>query len=128
LILEHIEATLRNQIPNEVSKETLEKSLIWLKYFESHPHRVYGGATNAVPQAANALIARVQSGIIKVPFTIREIYHGRHWKGLSNADEVKEVLEFLVEKNYVCEMPIEKRNRRTATKYWVHPQILAAES
>jgi hypothetical protein len=127
LIFEHLEAILRNQTPNEVSKKNLENALIWLKYFESHVHRVYGGAANAVPQAANALIARIQSGIIKVPFTIREIYHGHHWKGLSNADEVKEVLEFLIEKNYVCEMSIEKRSRRTVIKYWVHPQILGAE-
>lgn len=121
LILEHIDAALRNQVPNEISKETIEKALIWLQYFESHAYRIYGSAANAVPQAASNLISRIQSGVIKIPFTAREIYHGRHWTGLSNATEVKEVLEFLIEKNYVCET-----HGKTKTQYWVHPQILEA--
>lgn len=39
--------------------------------------------------AASNLISRIQSGVIKIPFTAREIYHGRHWTGLSKRNRGK---------------------------------------
>lgn len=122
LIFEHIRMALDNQYPQEITYECLEKVIIWLKYFESHAYRIYGASANAIPKAATDLIRRIQKDEIAVPFTAREIYQGHHWAGLSDADTVEEVLEYLTEKNYLNGIPIKTKGRPTK-KYWVHPKI-----
>lgn len=123
LIFEHMRMALDNQYPQEISRDCLEKVLIWLKYFESHVYRIYGSSTNAVPDAACRLIKLIQQKKLQIPFTVRDVYNGNHWAGLSTSDEVKEVLSFLSERNYVKEIEVQTRGRKT-TKYWVHPKIL----
>jgi hypothetical protein len=56
------------------------------------------------------------------PFTARDVYHGKHWAGLSDPDEVEEVLKFLIEKHYLFERKV-KTGGRSTIKYWVHPKI-----
>jgi len=123
LIFEHMQSALDNKSPQEITKECFEKSLIWLKYFESHAHRVYGSFANAIPKTAADLIRRIQRNEVRVPFTARDIYHGRHWTGLSTADEADEVLEYLIEKNCL-QSSTDQTKGRPIKKYWVHPKIL----
>ncbi|MGE4574509.1 DUF3987 domain-containing protein [Parachlamydia sp.] len=123
LIFAHIQAALDNEYPQDITKECLQKSLLWLKYFESHACRVYGSSSNAIPKAATDLIRRIQRNEVQVPFTARDIYHGRHWSGLSNVNEVEEVLEYLIEKSCLQSSTVQT-NGRSTKKYWVHPQIL----
>lgn len=106
----------------QITYECLEKVVLWLKYFESHAYRIYGASANAVPKASADLIHRIQKGEIAVPFTARGIYQGHHWAGLSDADAVEEVLEYLTEKNYLIDTPIKTKGRPTK-KYWAHPKI-----
>lgn len=101
---------LDNQYPQEISYECLEKVLTWLKYFESHARRVYGGSANAILKAATDLICRIQGNEIAVPFTAREIHQGHHWAGLSDANEVEEVLDYLIEKNCLKSTTIQTRD------------------
>ena len=83
---------------------------------------MYGSAGNAVPKEAKDLINRIRDKEIKAPFTMRDVYHARHWSGLSTSAEVEEVLAYLVEKNYLASR-LERTRGRPITKYWAHPQI-----
>lgn len=128
IIFEHLQYAIEDKHPDNVTVETLQKAISWLDYFESHACRVYGSSSNTIPKAASDLINRVRKGDIKAPFTVREIYHGKHWSGLSNPEEVKEVLEFLEDRHYVIGQQIKTTNGNSMTgrptkKYWVHPQI-----
>lgn len=123
LIFEHMQSALDNEYPQHITPQCVQKAIIWLKYFESHAERIYGSSAHAIPQAATNLIRRIQQKEVKIPFTARDVYHGRHWAGLSNADEVEEVLEYLIEKNCIKCSTLQTSGRPTK-KYWVHPKIL----
>ena len=122
LILEHLGEAIHGRYPNEVSQTTLETALKWLEYFESHAWRIYGSGGNAVPAAAKTLIERIRKGEIKEPFSSRDVYYKHHWSGLASPDEVEEVLNYLVEKSYLC-AAYAKTNGRPTVRYWVHPKV-----
>lgn len=122
LIHEHLGADLTNNCPKEVSLESLKNSILWIEYLESHAYRVYESGVNAVPKAARELLKRIQAGDIIEPFSVRDVYYGHHWSGLSTVEEVEEVLDYLTEKGYVaCTML--KTGGRSTKKYWVHPKV-----
>ncbi len=123
LILEHLDAAIVGRIPIEVTLRTLEASINWLEYFESHANRMYNSVRNAIPKAALELIRHVKSGDIQVPFSVRDVYYKHHWSGLSDADEVKEVLDYLEERNYVAAVTRKGKGRPSA-RYWINPKIL----
>lgn len=50
------------------------------------------------------------------------MYHKHHWSGLATAEEVEEVVSYLVEKNYLVK-EMNKTNGRPSAKYQVHPKI-----
>lgn len=108
--------------PSAVSAQTLESAIGWLVYFESHANRIYGSGANAIPKIAKELINHLPKGDIKEPFTIRDIYYGRHWSGLGTAKQVEEVVEDLVEKHYLPRKFVKSGGRPTE-KYWINPQI-----
>lgn len=122
LILEHLHCADQGIIPVEISKETISACIEWLRYFESHAERVYASGATSVPKTARDLVERIRQGEIKEPFTVRDVYYKRHWSGLSSAEEVEEVLEYLIEKNYLLATLIRTGGRPT-TKYWIHPKI-----
>ena len=133
LIFEHLQYAIEDKHPDNITTETLQKAISWLDYFENHACRVYGSSSNAIPKAASDLINRIRKGDVKAPFTVRDVYHGKHWSGLSNAEEVKEVLEFLEDRHYVIGQQIKTTSGNSMTgrptkKYWVHPQIFEDSS
>jgi Protein of unknown function (DUF3987) len=122
LILEHVQEAANGKHPSAVSVHTLESAIGWLAYFESHAHRIYGSGANATPKIAKELIKHLRKGDIEEPFTIRDIYHGKHWGGLGTAKQVQEVVDYLVEKHYLASKLVKSVGRPTE-KYWVNPQI-----
>lgn len=64
-------------------------------------------------KAAKELLKRIQSGDIAEPFSIRDVYHGHHWSGLTSAEEVQEVIDLLVEKGYLAGSKIDTNGRPT---------------
>jgi hypothetical protein len=122
LILEHVQEVANGKHPSAVSVHTLESAIGWLAYFESHAHRIYGSGANATPKIAKELIKHLRKGDIEEPFTIRDIYHGKHWGGLETAKQVQEVVDYLVEKHYLASKLVKSVGRPTE-KYWVNPQI-----
>ena len=122
LIFEHVSEATQGRHPNEVARTTLGAALTWLQYLESHAWRIYGSGGNAVPGAAKTLIERIRKGEIKEPFSSRDVYYKHHWSGLASSEEVEEVLNYLVEKNYLCAAHT-KTNGRPTVKYWIHPKV-----
>lgn len=125
--LEHLHYAVDRQYPKAISKQRLEDTMLWLDYFEIHAKRIFGSSANAVPEAAKNLIQRIQKGEIKEPFSIRDVYYKHHWSGLSTAEEVQEVVDYLEEKQYLIGKSI-KTAGRPMIKYWAHPQILDLSS
>lgn len=123
LILEHVQAAVNGKHPLEVSDHTLRSAIAWLAYFESHANRIYGSGANAIPKIAKELIKHLRKGDIEEPFTLRDIYYGKHWAGLGTAKQVEEVVVYLVEKHYLASKLVKSGKGRPAEKYWVNPQI-----
>lgn len=122
LVFEHVKEAVNGKHPSAVSAQTLESAIGWLAYFESHANRIYGSGANAIPKIAKELINHLRKGDIKEPFTIRDIYYGKHWSGLGTAKQVEEVVEYLVEKHYLARKLVKSGGRPTE-KYWINPQI-----
>jgi len=119
LILEHLKQATTGVYPQSISIEALKAALLWLDYFESHTHRIYNSSANAVLKAAQDLLQRLKNEEISNPFTARDVYHGKHWTGLSDKEEVDEVLDLLVEKHCLFAKQV-KTGGRSTVKYWVH--------
>lgn len=122
LILEHIGQAAIGTHTKEITAETLESAKLWLSYFDSHARRVYDSGIHAVPKAANDLIMRLRKEEIPMPFTLRDVYYKKHWSGLANALQVKEVVGYLEEKNYLI-AKLEKGSGRPLMKYWANPKL-----
>lgn len=127
LILEHLKKSTLSEVPTQISLDAINTALCWLRYFESHAMRIYGSVRNAIPKAALELIRHIKKGDVSIPFSLRDIYYGHHWSGLSDAEEVKEVLDYLQDKNYVIAVT-HKTGGRPNTKYWAHPKVLENDS
>lgn len=123
LVLEHVKEAVNGKHPLAVSAQTLESAISWLAYFESHANRIYGSGANAIPKIAQELINHLRNGDVKEPFTIRDIYYGKHWSGLGTAKQVEEVVDYLVEKHYLASKLIKSGGGRPTEKYWINPQI-----
>ena len=123
LILEHVKEAVKGKHPSAVSAQTLESAIGWLVYFESHANRIYGSGANAIPKIGKELINHLRNGDIKEPFTIRDIYYGKHWSGLGTPKQVEEVVEYLVERHYLASKIVKSGIGRPTEKYWVNPQI-----
>lgn len=122
LILEHLKEAINDVHPTTITAKTLEAAINWLDYFESHACRIYGSSANAIQKTANELIERLRAGEIKEPFTVRDVYYGRHWSGLANTEQVEEVLEYLEEKHYLVSKSV-KTDGRPKQMFWVNPKI-----
>lgn len=123
LIFEHLHASDNLQPPSEVSKKNLEAAITWIVYFESHAIRLYNCGLNSIPKAAKNLLNKIAEGKLQIPFSVRDVYYGNHWSGLSNSDQVNEVLNYLVEKNYLFAKQIQINGGKPTTKYWVNQKI-----
>lgn len=122
LIIEHLNQAVLGLYPQSISFKSLKAALLWLDYFESHAYRIYNSSANSVLKAAQDLIRRLKNEEIPNPFTARDVYHGKHWTGLTDPEEVREVLNFLIEKDCLLETPI-KTGGRSTVKYWLHTKL-----
>lgn len=122
LIHEYLKLATSGNFPEVITLDSLQSSMQWVEYLESHALRVYGSGANAIPKAAMELLRHIKNGDITEPFSVRDVYHGHHWSGLTTSDEVEEVLDYLVDKGYLgCALV--RTNGRPSQKYWVHPKV-----
>jgi hypothetical protein len=69
------------------------------------------------------IIQKVQDKTIQNGFTPRDIYHGHHWSGLSNAEEVQKACDFAESLGWITKV-IDPLPNRARYKYYVHPELL----
>lgn len=125
IIFAFLTASQRRQHPNVISKTVLNHAINWANYLESHAKKIYHSSVDNLCKRADALLKHIKKGDIQEPFSVRDVYYGKHWSGLATSDEAKEVLDYLCEQNYLIKGHVPTQGR-SLEKYWVHPDILAA--
>ncbi|WP_129830549.1 DUF3987 domain-containing protein [Vibrio parahaemolyticus] len=97
----------------KVSKDSLNKALIWMKYLKSHTKKIFALANN---QCGSVAAASLISKLNKLPpkFTKQQLSQ-KNWKDLTSADSREEALNMLEKAGYI--KLVEQPNRH----YIVHP-------
>ena len=105
-----------------VSEMAVIKACGWCDYLESHARRIYHDATNNPLKAAKLILNKIKGSKLSNWFNPREI-NRKCWSGLTDATEVKEGIETLIDEGYLLECVIETSGRPAVT-YRVHPDIM----
>lgn len=108
--------------PSEIGVKALSAAIAWAEYLESHAEKVYNCGTDRVIRPAQSLLRRIRSDQLQEPFSARDVYHSKHWSGLTSPEEVQEVLTYLCEHNYLMQQLV-KTGGKPAIRYWVHPDV-----
>jgi hypothetical protein len=84
----------------EICAESIAMALDWSDYLISHANRIFSWASNSYIDAAKLLIKRRNK--LPAMFKCRDICQ-KNWTGLTNAKEVYEAIELLIDHNYLLE-------------------------
>lgn len=118
LILELIEGALINTQPSEVSAISFRQAVLWCEYLEAHAWKIYGSAQVPLSDNIKKIIGKIKEGKLKDGFTIREVYHGNHWAGLSDAKQVQRVCDFGITHGLLRKV-IEQTQGKPIERYYV---------
>ena len=107
-----------------VGLDALEAAIGWGDYLESHARRIYSCGIDPAVAHARALVQRIQQGDVADGFTVRDVYHGRHWSMLADASQVQLAVDELVELGWlrVEEVPT---LGRPAMLHRINPKAMA---
>ncbi|MGE3110104.1 MAG: YfjI family protein [Phycisphaerales bacterium] len=106
-----------------VGLESLERSIGWSTYLESHARRVYSQMIDPDLAAAKSLAGKLVAGDIKGEFALRDIYR-KGWTGLASEEDARGAVEYLIDFGWLAEGRRETAGR-TASVYFVNPKIRA---
>ena len=79
-----------------VGLDALEAAIGWGDYLESHARRIYSCGIDPAVAHARALVQRIQSGDVTDGFTLRDVYHGRHWSMLAQGNRKVVIVPSLI--------------------------------
>ena len=105
-----------------VSENAIVKACGWCDYLESHARRIYSDATHNPVKAAKLILAKIKSGKLTNGFSARELRR-KEWSGLTDATEIREGLETLVEEGYLIDCVVATKGKPSVT-FRIHPEIL----
>jgi hypothetical protein len=88
-----------------VDLESVRRAIRWATYLETHARRAYGSVTAAAADTAKAILAKLQSGHIKPPFTSRDVWRPQ-WSRLTDREQVEAGLRMLVDYDWLAERKI----------------------
>jgi hypothetical protein len=110
-----------------VGLDALEAAIGWGDYLESHARRIYSCGIDPAVAHARALVQRIQQGDVADGFTVRDVYHGRHWSMLADAAQVQLAVDELIELGWlrVEEVPT---SGRPARLHRINPKAMAMTS
>lgn len=105
-----------------VSADAARMAATWCEYLRTHAQRLYGSAGSPAIEGARALLSRIRRGDVQDRAAVREVYHGRHWSRLSDAEEVKAGARILEEYGW---LRVEKSGTggRPTEKLRLHPSL-----
>jgi putative DNA primase/helicase len=118
----HVAETIGCQQPlSAVGVGELSLAIQWAEYLESHAFRIYHPADPGV-DSAKALLEKIRGGHLQDGFSIRNIYHGRHWAHLENAEKAETGARILEDNGWVrCQ--VTSTGGRPTTKVNIHPSL-----
>lgn len=85
---------LINAEPREVSAASFQQAALWCEYLEEHAWKIYSSTEVPLSNHIKKIIHKIKEGKLKDGFTARDVYHGKHWAGLSDAKQVQRVCDF----------------------------------
>jgi len=77
-----------------VGLESAQRAVGWCEFLEAHARKIYAAELNADVSAANALAAKIKSGVVSDGGNVRELYRPQ-WSGLRTPEAVWEGLMVL---------------------------------
>ena len=107
-----------------VTLEAAERAIAWCEYLETHARRVYHPVTARLRTTAALLAARIRTGRLRAPFTVRDVLQGE-WAGLTDRDDVVAALDFLGDLGWIRpEMTTTSRiGGRPTVRYLINPKL-----
>ena len=119
-----------------VNMNALRAALAWCEVLESHMMRIYSTVTDSAnikaSYLAEKIIKMVKKGADKTDttdwisygFTARQLIR-KGWKGLTDADDVLNALEVLIEHNWLSwqEVPSTGKGGRPTEYYFINPRL-----
>ncbi len=100
----------------------VDKAIEWCSYLETHAQRLFSSSKNLSMESARALLDRIKKGDLANGFSLRDVYHAKHWSKLETAEQVTEAVKTLEEFGYV-KTEIVKTLGRSSTKVIIHPKV-----
>lgn len=80
----------------DVDLPSIRRAILWAGYLRSHAERAYGAGMRMDIRSAQAMLKRIQDGVVRDGFRVRDIYL-KGWAHLSNKKEVQHAVELLVD-------------------------------
>jgi hypothetical protein len=105
-----------------VGVAALQRALAWAKYLETHAQRAYGSVTGVSVITAQAIVAKIRSGHLKLEFRSHDVWRPG-WSKLTDRIEVQAALDLLVDYDWLQVRRILTAGR-PASLYAVNPKIL----
>jgi len=119
----HLISIADGQATGPVTGEAAMMAAAWCDYLESHARRIYGLVGDISTRAASELAKRVKKGMVKDGFTIREIYHRKHWHLLDTKELMESACRELLEANWLREEQEPIPGRQPKIVYRINPKI-----
>jgi len=94
----------------------------WCEYLESHARRLYSSVDDPVVEGARALLEKIRTRKVRDGSTIREVYFGKHWSGLTNSEEVAAAASVLEDYGWLRVETL-KTGGRPTQRLRLHPSL-----
>lgn len=115
---------LAEQAEGPVGISALERAIGWGDYLETHARRIYACGIDPAVAHARALAQRIEAGDVVDGFTVREVYHGRHWSMLADASQVQLAVDELIELGWLRAELVNTPGRPKVVHH-INPRLLA---
>lgn len=115
---------LAERAEGRVGLSALERAIGWGDYLETHARRIYACGIDPAVGHARALARRIEAGEVADGFTVREVYHGRHWSMLADAQQVQLGVDELIELGWLRAEVVATPGRPKVVHH-VNPRLLA---
>jgi putative DNA primase/helicase len=106
---------------SSIDTETVMLAAAWCSYLQRHAEKLYTLASLSEFDCAREILKRIRSGELGTEFAARDIYV-KHWKRLSNSEDVKRGLQILSDHGHLEAVRLET-NGRAKTVYVVHESL-----
>jgi putative DNA primase/helicase len=121
--IDHLINVADGKDEGDVSLSATERAAGWCEVLESHARRIYALIGDVNQRAAAALAEKIQKGKLQDGFTIRDIYHQKHWHLLSKKEVVVEACAELIDAGWLKQEELEIPGRQPKIIHRINPKI-----